>query len=134
MAEMSDIDIDRSLQRGAKAHMSEPRALSARFDATTQRVVVELANGCAFVFPPQAAQGLETATAAQLSQVEVLGSGVGLHWETLDVDLSVPALLAGLFGTKAWLARQAGQTRSPAKAAAARANGQKGGRPRKTGS
>jgi hypothetical protein len=47
----------------------------------------------------------------------------------------VPALVSGLFGTRAWmtreLARVAGQSVSPAKAAAARTNGAKGGRPRK---
>jgi hypothetical protein len=43
----------------------------------------------------------------------------------------VPELLTGLFGTKAYMARRAGQARSLAKAAAARANGAKGGRPRK---
>ena len=40
----------------------------------------------------------------------------------------------GIFGTKAWmneLARRAGSVTSPAKAAAARADGAKRGRPRK---
>jgi len=78
------------------------------------------------------AQGLEGATEDQLAGVEVLGAGSGLHWEALDVDLSVPALLAGLFGTRAHMARRGGQATSPAKAAAARANGAKGGRPRKS--
>ena len=40
-------------------------------------------------------------------------------------------LMAGIFGTKAYMTRLAGQAKSPAKAAAARANGAKGGRPRK---
>jgi len=62
----------------------------------------------------------------------VLGAGYGLHREALDVDLSIPGLLAGLFGTKAYMARHAGRATSPAKAAAARANGAKGGRPRKS--
>jgi hypothetical protein len=52
------------------------------------------------------------------------------------VDLFVPALVAGRFGSRAWmvreLARHAGQAKSPAKAAAAKANGAKGGRPRKS--
>jgi hypothetical protein len=95
-------------------------------------VIVELTNGCTFTFPPRLAQGLESATADQLAAVEVLGAGYGLHWEALDVDLSIPGLLAGLFGTKAYMARHAGRARSPAKAAAARANGAKGGRPRKS--
>ena len=47
------------------------------------------------------AQGLETATGEELGAVEILGAGYGLHWEALDTDLSVPGLLAGLFGTKA---------------------------------
>ena len=46
-------------------------------------------------------------------------------------DLAVPDLMAGLFGTRAWMARRAGRTTSPAKAEAARRNGAKGGRPRK---
>jgi len=95
-------------------------------------MIVELTNGCTFMFPPRLAQGLETATAAQLAAVEILGAGYGLHWEALDVDLSIPGLLAGLFGTKAYMAQHAGQATSPAKAAAARANGAKGGRPRKS--
>lgn len=80
--------------------------------------------------------GMKAATPDQLAGVEIAGAGSGLHWEALDVDLSVPALMAGSFGTKAWmreLARRAGSVTSPAKAAAARANGAKGGRPRKLG-
>lgn len=131
MAELTDAQIDAALERGARARAEEPRAAAARYDAIGDRVVVELTNGCAFIFPPRLAQGLEGASADQLAGIEVLGSGSGLHWEALDVDLSVPGLLAGAFGTKAYLARRAGQVRSPAKAAAARANGAKGGRPRK---
>ena len=132
MADPTDAEIESALRRGAEASAFEPRAASVRYDRVSGRISVELTNGCAFVFPPQAAQGLESATPAQLAQVEILGGGSGLHWEALDVDLSVPGLLAGVFGTKSWLARRAGQTRSAAKAEAARANGAKGGRPRKT--
>ena len=49
------------------------------------------------------------------------------------MDLSIPGLLAGVFGTRAHMARQAGRATSPAKASAARRNGAKGGRPRKLG-
>ena len=66
-----------------------------------------------------------------------MGKGYGLHWEKLDADLSIPALIVGIFGSKAWmqeLARRGGASTSPAKAAAARANGAKGGRPRKSAS
>lgn len=132
MAELTDAQINAALERGRTARSHEPRAAAARYDRRSGRVVVELANGCTFAFPPQLAQGLEAATEEQLSQVEILGAGSGLHWEALDTDLSIPDLLAGLFGTKAYLAQQAGRATSPAKAAAARANGAKGGRPRRS--
>jgi hypothetical protein len=131
MADLTDAQIDAAAERGRSARLNEPRAASARYDGRLDRVIVELTNGCTFSFPPHLAQGLETATEAELAAVELLGAGYGLHWEALDVDLSIPGLLAGLFGTKAYMARHAGQATSPAKAAAARANGAKGGRPRR---
>lgn len=93
MAEPTDAQIDAALARGEVARLSEPRAASVRYDRELGRVVVELTNGCTFAFPPRLAQGLEHATEDQLTQVEILGTGHGLHWEVLDVDLSVPGLL-----------------------------------------
>jgi hypothetical protein len=129
MAELTDRQVDAALERGVAARRHEPRAAAVRYDGRLGQVIVELTNGCTFAFPPKLAQGLEAATEEQLSQVEILGTGTGLHWEALDADLSIPGLLAGLFGTKAYMAQQAGRATSPAKAAAARANGTKGGRP-----
>jgi len=133
MADLTDVQIDAALERGQAVRSQEPRAKAARYDRLLGRVVVELTNGCTFAFPPSLAQGLERAGEEQLAQVELLGAGSGLHWEALDTDLSIPGLLAGLFGTRTHLARQAGQATSSAKAAAARTNGAKGGRPRRSG-
>jgi len=125
-------------ERGQRSLHTEPRARTARYDRRTGRVHVALTNGCSFAFPARSAQGLERASDADLAQVEILGLGLALHWDRLDVDLSVPGLLAGLFGTKAYMDRQraawAGAAKSAAKAAAARRNGAKGGRPRKPAS
>ena len=132
MVELTDAEIDAAADCGKLANLDEPRATVARYDGQLGQMVIELTNGCTFMFPPHLAQGLETATEDQLAQVEILGAGYGLHWEALDADLSIPGLLAGLFGTRAHMARHAGQATSPAKAEAARANGAKGGRPRKT--
>lgn len=132
MAELTDAAIDAALERGRAVRANEPRANAARYDHSSGRVIVDLENGCTFAFPPRLAQGLEAASDDQLSAVQILGQGYGLHWEELDVDLSLPGLMAGIFGTKAWMARRAGQSTSAAKAAAARANGAKGGRPRKS--
>ncbi len=128
---LTDQQIDAALVRGRVADLKEPRAAQAHFDKPTGHIVIALTNGCAFTFPPHLAQGLETATDQELADMEILGGGYGLHWPALDVDLSVPGLLSGVLGTRSFMARQAGRVSSPAKALAARANGMKGGRPRK---
>lgn len=135
MGDDLDTMIAAAESRGRERLRDEPRAVSARYEAATGLVHVALANGCHLAFPARHAQGLEHAADTDLAAVEILGRGIGLHWERLDIDLSVPGLLAGLFGTKAWLDRQraaqAGAARSDAKAGASRRNGAKGGRPRK---
>ncbi|MEO9073864.1 MAG: hypothetical protein ABI286_13025, partial [Edaphobacter sp.] len=59
----------------------------------------------------------------------------GLHFPQLDADINVPNLLDGVFGSRKLMAARlgaaGGSSRSKSKAAAARANGALGGRPRK---
>lgn len=127
--------VDEANRRGQEMITREPRAAAARYNAAARRVEVELTNGCTFAFPVQLVERLATASDADLAEVEILGLGFGLHWDRLDEDLSIPGVLAGIFGTHAWMNRlraaKAGAASSPAKAAAARRNGRKGGRPRK---
>jgi len=132
---VNNIDFETQFKQAKQAGLAalgEPRAKTARYSRARRKFVVELTNGCTFMFPVDMAQGLTGATDSQLADVEVLGSGFGLHWEKLDADLSIPALIVGTFGSKAWmqeLARRGGSVTSPTKAAAARSNGAKGGRP-----
>ena len=130
-----EAQLDQAEARGLELMDTAMRAAEARYDRTTGRVTIDLTNGCAYAFPAQLVQDLNGATDDQLAGVEVDGLGFNLHWPDLDADLYVPALVSGVFGTRAWmtreLARRAGQAKSPAKAAAARTNGAKGGRPRK---
>jgi hypothetical protein len=129
--ELTEADYRAALERGRIADETEARAQSAHYDRATGRIVVELRNDCMFSFPARRAQGLENATDDELAGVEVIGAGYGLHWEALNEDHALPALVAGIFGTRKYMAQLAGRATSPAKAAAARANGAKGGRPRK---
>lgn len=69
-------------------------------------MVVELTNGCSFVFPARSLQGLAGASDAELARIEILGIGYGLHWPALDADFTVPGLLMGVFGTRAWMASE----------------------------
>jgi hypothetical protein len=137
MAGVTDADLKSVEARGRAMLANEPRASAAHYDTATGRVVVDLVNGCFYAFPAALVQDLQGASEDDLAGVEVDGLGFNLHWPALDADLYVPALVAGIFGTRAWMARElariAGRTASAAKASAARANGAKGGRPRKAG-
>ena len=129
---ISEAEFAAGLERGRRFRDSAPHALAARYDAESGRVVVDLTNGATFAFRPELLEGMAHGTPEQFAEVEILGVGHGLHWESLDADFTVPGLLNGVFGTAKWRAQQAGRASSPAKAAAARANGVKGGRPRKS--
>jgi len=122
--------------RGRRLRATEPRAAAAKYDRARRILSVELTNGSSFRLPIKLIPGLRNTSANQLAAVEVSPSGEGLHWESLDVDLSVPGLLQQVFGTTSWmrqLASHGGRSRSPAKVRAAKSNGAKGGRPRGSG-
>jgi Protein of unknown function (DUF2442) len=131
MAELTDAEYAAATERGRILRETVPHATAARYDAKADRMIIDLTNGTSFAFPPHLVQGLVGATAEQLAQVELMGGGYGLGWDELDEHVTVPGLLNGVFGTAKWMAHLAGKTPSLAKAAAARANGAKGGRPRK---
>lgn len=111
-----------------------PRAISARYDRHTRRVVIQLNSNLGIFFSPRYAEGLQHATPEQLTEIKISPSGYGLHFPKLDADLYLPALLEGVFGSERWMAShmgmRGGQSRSAAKTMAARENGKKGGRPR----
>jgi hypothetical protein len=136
---MLDAEILRQIRaarrRETRARAAGRRAVAAEYDPRTGRVLMELTSGYFLGFPAAAIPSLANATPAQLAEVEVTPGGGGLHWESLDADLSVPGLILSFLGRAeklSELARLAGQSKSNAKAAASRANGRKGGRPRKT--
>ena len=119
-------------ERGARVLARGPLATAAKYESG--RIHVELNNGCAFEFPVEQAQGLAGAKVTDLRIIEIQSRGLGLHWPTLDADLYVPTLVKGILGTKQWMAQigtAGGKTSTVAKAAAARANGKRGGRPKK---
>ena len=106
--------------------------IAASYDRAADQVVIGLRSGAVVAVPRSALKELKRATNAQLDRVELVGDG--LRWDDLDVDVSVPGLLTEVLGPS-FVAQAAGRiggsARTEAKAAAARANGAKGGRPRK---
>jgi len=110
-------------------------AVSVRYDRRASRVVVNLNTGVQLSVPIRNIEGLADASTEDLAKIEISPAGLGLHWPKLDADVYVPALLQGVFGSKKWMAAllgaSGGRSTSAEKAAAARQNGHKGGRPRR---
>jgi hypothetical protein len=122
----------------AGAAQESPVAVAARYSRTHHKLEVSFANGVDIAVPIALIQDLQmlaqAPTPAQLAEVEIWGGGQSIYFPRLDESVWAPGLLRGVYGTKLWmrdLARQMGSVKSPAKAAAARENGRKGGRPRK---
>lgn len=66
-------DVRESIAQAKRGEVAraQPRATAARYDARKKVVVIELANGASFAFPPSLAQGLEGASTADLSDIAV---------------------------------------------------------------
>ena len=135
MAPLNSDKFEKASQRGRDLQATVPRAISARYDRKSGRIVIDLSSKVTLTFSPRDAEGLEHARPAQLEEIEVSPSGFGIHFPKLDADIYVPGLLEGLLGSKKWMASRLGQiggrSRSRAKKTAARANGKLGGRPQK---
>ncbi len=127
---------ERASRKGRKLQSETPRALSARYDRRIGRVIIQLSTGVEIAFSPRDAEGLEKATPAQLAKVEISPSGFGVHFPRIDADLYLPGLLMGFLGSRNWMAARlgalGGRSRSAAKVAAAKRNGRRGGRPKKS--
>jgi len=130
----TDRQIDTAISRARHFAASERRAVRAEYEKRPDLITLYLDDGIRVAIPRTKLQGLQGASADKVANIEILGRGTGLHWPLLDVDHYVPGLLSRVFGTSRWMAelgRRGGSATTRAKAAAARANGKKGGRPKR---
>ena len=72
----------------------EPLAIRVSFDADT--MWVDLADGRRLGVPLAYFPRLLRATSAQRQRCTISGGGTGLHWDNLDEDILVSALLLGV--------------------------------------
>ena len=109
-----------------------PTIESVRYDRNSGRFELMLRKGVALGWRARDMKGLEVATDAELDSVTATERGTVLEVPSLDQQYQLSATLQVLLQmpTVRSLAAAAGRATSPAKAASARANGARGGRPR----
>jgi hypothetical protein len=73
----------------------EASARAMAVEVTEDDLVVSLVDGRKIVVPLAWFPRLLHATEAQRNRWELLGDGVGIHWDEIDEDLSVAGLLRG---------------------------------------
>jgi len=131
----TDIEFETANRRALAQQAAFPAVASVRYDRRVARIIIVLASGLELAFSPKQAEGLEHARPIDLADIEITPSGLGIHFPKLDADLYLPALLEGFLGSRRWMAAQMGKkggtVSTKQKAAAARENGKKGGRPKK---
>lgn len=117
------------------ARRQDPSALvDARYDVRRDGVELTFRGGGSMLIPRRRIPDLNRAPSSALERITVSPAGDALSWPSLDLHVYVPGLVERAFGVRLFAAatgRQGGQKTSKAKAAAAKANGAKGGRPRR---
>lgn len=95
--------IERARAAGQAQASSQRLAVAGYFDAESGKVIIQFENGAEFRFPSKLGLGLANASEAELSNIKISPSGLGIHWPDIDVGLSISHLLEGIYGTKRWM-------------------------------
>lgn len=136
MAKLTDqqieAQIDRAIAHQSKINATEPRANKVFYE--DGRITLYFNNGASFSFLAETVEEISALSTEVLATIKLTPSGKGLRWDEPDIDLSIQGLLLGIFGSNVWMkkiAAKGGHSTSEKKKAASRANGKKGGRPKK---
>lgn len=101
--QVREAQIEAAIAAGKADETSQNIAVAGYYDAVSQKVIVELASGAEYRFPARLGQGLDQASEAELSHIEISPSGLGIHWPAIDVGFSIPHLVEGIYGNKQWM-------------------------------
>jgi hypothetical protein len=129
----TDAELDTLLEQSRRNPKAS--AIEAGYLPASDRIMVLFDNGIEIRFPRASLEGLANASTEQLSHIVIEG-GIGLAWPSIGDDVAhyIPNLMDGFevsCRVAAEMGRRGGAKKSSAKTAAVRANGKKGGRPKK---
>ena len=130
----TDATMNKAVTAARRRDQKATKIRQARYDGKRDVVIAELSTGSTLTVPRRAIPGFERIQIAVLGDLEITSGREGLWSDNADdgvlleqlVVLAAGEAMVGSIG-----ARINATKRSPARAAASRANGAKGGRPRK---
>lgn len=125
-----DDDIIAARQRAEDERSSEYTAEDLRYVVTRDCFVIAMQSGVIVSVPRSSIDEFSAVSSENLKRVRIGMGGDVIELADLDIHISMPGLLRDLLGLNAGQ-RNGGRSRSAAKAAAARENGARGGRPAK---
>lgn len=136
---ISDADYTAALSRGRTEAATQLRARAVRYLADRDVLEIETTRDGGFLIPRAWIGALQEIPAHELEGLEVWSDGSAIELEARDIHISVDGLLTDVLpallpesALASIFARRGGQATSAVKRASARANGRKGGRPRKS--
>ena len=104
MAETSEVADDGQIAAAravGERSLQGPRAIGARYLPVRDRIEIDLASGWSVQVPRVFSAGLAKASPQDCERVEIVDSGLGLHWPAIDEDWCVPAVIEALLIPKA---------------------------------
>lgn len=130
----AEAELKRALEAGRRRRATERRATSVRYDAKRDAIEIELTDGVGVRLPRAVIVEFRDVPPADMMKLRMSPAGYGIELDEHDIDISVHGLMAALATPRDMatsLGKLGGAARSEAKRISARANGAKGGRPRK---
>jgi hypothetical protein len=132
--QFNEADLARARKAGRAGRVSRLHATEARYLPDSDAVEIVLESGVRVAWPRKRIEEFAGVPPERMGGVRLSPRGAALELEEADVDIDIQGLVMSLMSAPemaAALARHGRRTTSESQAAAARANGKGGGRPRK---
>jgi hypothetical protein len=97
-------------------------------------LIIGLSNGGRIALPIEDVPELSKATKKVLQNCELAGRGTAINFPDIDVALPIDGIIEGVYGKSRWMAelgQKGGSSKTETEWRVSRADGKKGGRPKK---